>query len=37
MVRITTAYDAEQIDILNKEFIGVGETTLDNCMVTIYG
>ena len=30
MVRIATAQDAEQLEILNNEFNGEGETTLDN-------
>ena len=30
MVRIATVQDAEQLEILNNEFNGEGETTLDN-------
>ncbi len=30
MVRIATVQDAAQLEILNNEFIGEGETTLDN-------
>ena len=30
MVRIATLQDAEQLEILNNEFNGEGETTLDN-------
>lgn len=30
MVRIATVQDAEQLEILNNEFNGDGETTLDN-------
>ena len=30
MVRIATVRDAEQLEILNNEFNGEGETTLDN-------
>lgn len=30
MVRIATVNDAEQLDILNNEFNGEGETTIDN-------
>ena len=30
MVRIATVQDAEQLEVLNNEFNGEGETTLDN-------
>ena len=30
MVRIATVQDAEQLEFLNNEFNGEGETTLDN-------
>lgn len=30
MIRIATVQDAEQLEILNNEFNGEGETTLDN-------
>ena len=30
MVRIATVQDAEQLELLNNEFNGEGETTLDN-------
>lgn len=30
MVRIATAQDAEQLEVLNNEFNGEGETTLEN-------
>ena len=30
MVRIATTHDAEQLEFLNNEFNGEGETTLDN-------
>ena len=30
MVRVATVQDAEQLEILNNEFNGEGETTLDN-------
>jgi len=30
MVRIATENDAEQLDVLNREFNGAGETTAEN-------
>lgn len=35
MVRIATAQDAEQLEILNNEFNGEGETTLDNIRASL--
>ena len=35
MVRIATVQDAEQIEILNNEFNGEGETTLDNIRASL--
>ena len=35
MVRIATAQDAEQLEILNKEFNGDGETSLDNIRASL--
>lgn len=35
MVRIATVKDAEQLEILNNEFNGEGETTLDNIRVSL--
>ncbi len=35
MVRIATAHDAEQLEILNKEFNGDGETSLDNIRASL--
>ena len=35
MVRIATAQDAEQLEILNKEFNGDGETSLDNIKASL--
>ena len=30
MIRIATVHDAEQLNILNNEFNGEGETSIDN-------
>ena len=35
MVRIATEKDAEQLEILNNEFNGEGETTLDNIRASL--
>ena len=35
MVRIATVQDAEQLEILNNEFNGEGETTLDNIRASL--
>ena len=35
MIRIATAQDAEQLEILNNEFNGEGETTLENIRLSI--
>ena len=35
MVHIATAQDAEQLEILNNEFNGEGETTLDNIRASL--
>ena len=35
MVRIATVQDAEKLEILNNEFNGEGETTLDNIMASL--
>ena len=35
MVRIVTENDAEQLEILNNEFNGEGETTLDNIRLSL--
>ena len=35
MVRIATIQDAEQLEILNNEFNGEGETTLDNIRASL--
>ncbi len=35
MVRIATVQDAEQLEILNNEFNGEGETTLNNIRVSL--
>lgn len=35
MVRIATEKDAEQLEILNNEFNGEGETTLENIRVSL--
>ena len=35
MVRIATVQDAEQLEILNNEFDGEGETTLDNIRASL--
>ena len=35
MVRIATVQDAEQFEILNNEFNGEGETTLDNIRASL--
>lgn len=35
MVRIATANDAEQLNALNNEFNGEGETTLDNIRISL--
>lgn len=37
MVRIATEKDAEQLEILNNEFNGEGETTLDNIKASLAG
>lgn len=37
MVRIATAHDAEQLEILNNKFNGEGETTLDNIRASLAG
>ena len=37
MVRIATEKDAEQLEILNNEFNGEGETTLDNIRASLAG
>lgn len=37
MVRIATIKDAEQLEILNNEFNGEGETTLDNIRASLVG
>ena len=35
MVRIATEKDAEQLEILNNEFNGEGETTLENIRLSL--
>ena len=35
MVRIATVQDAEQLELLNNEFNGEGETTLDNIRASL--
>ena len=35
MVRIATVQDAEQLEILNNEFNGDGETSLDNIRASL--
>lgn len=35
MVRIATVQDAEQLEIINNEFNGEGETTLDNIRASL--
>ena len=35
MVRIATTHDAQQLEILNKEFNGDGETSLDNIRASL--
>ena len=35
MVRISTVQDAEQLEVLNNEFNGEGETTLDNIRASL--
>ena len=37
MVRIATVQDAEQLEILNNEFNGEGETTLENIRASLAG
>ena len=37
MVRIATAQDAEQLEVLNNEFNGEGETTLDSIRASLAG
>ena len=37
MVRIATVQDAEQLEILNNEFNGEGETTLENIRASLVG
>lgn len=37
MVRIATEKDAEQLEILNNEFNGEGETTLGNIRASLAG
>lgn len=37
MVRIATVQDAEQLELLNNEFNGEGETTLENIRASLAG